>query len=71
MKRQETNSGWKMVAIFSLVTVGMLGLMAQPVDNMSNASWMGTLIVSKAIGVGAWYAAMKLAKMWFNLKFNY
>ena len=71
MKTTERNNLWKVMAIFTLVTVGMLGLMAQPVDNMNNASWMGTLIVSKAIGVGAWYAAMKLARMWFNMKFNY
>ena len=71
MKTTERNNGWKVMAIFALVLIGMLGLMAQPVDNMSNASWMGTLIISKAIGVGAWYAAMKLARMWFNLKSNY
>ena len=71
MKTTERNNGWKVMAIFALVLIGMLGLMAQPVDNMNNASWMGTLIVSKAIGVGAWYAAMKLARMWFNMKFNY
>ena len=71
MERQETNSGWKVVAIFALIVVGMLGLMAQPVDELSDASWMGVLIASKAIGIGAWYMALSLAKRWFGFKLNY
>ena len=71
MKTTERNNGWKVVAIFALVLIGMLGLMAQPVDNMNQAAWMSVLLISKAIGLAAFYGAGRLAGKWFGVKFNY
>lgn len=57
-------SNYRYYILFVLGTIGMLGIIAVPADDLAFAQWLYTLLSSKIIGFGAMYLFAKLVKRW-------
>lgn len=65
MKRTLTNYRYYVLTV--ILTVTIIGIFAVPNDDLPMGSWLFVLVISKAIGFAAGYAAVKLLKRWERL----
>lgn len=62
MKRILTN--WRYYALISLAGVAVTGLFSMPCENLGLGAWAASFAASKAIGIGAAFACIKLMEKW-------
>lgn len=62
MKRMLIN--WRYYALISLAGVAVTGLFSMPCENLGLGAWAASFAASKAIGIGAVFACIKLMEKW-------
>lgn len=62
MKRMLIN--WRYYALISLAGVAVTGLFSMPCENLGLGAWAASFAASKAIGIGATFACIKLMEKW-------
>lgn len=62
MKRMLIN--WRYYALISLAGVAVTGLFSMPCENLGLGAWAASFAASKAIGIGAAFACIKLMEKW-------
>lgn len=65
MKQILTN--YRYYVLFVLLMVAIVGLFSEPMDDLPFSKWAWAMIVSKAIGLSAGYAAYRLTVYWEKL----
>lgn len=54
----------KLMVLTVLMAVAVAGIFSAPVAEVSPDAWLATLVVSKAIGLGAGWALIRLTRRW-------
>ena len=57
-------TNWRYYILLIIAGISTLGIFSIPDDNLSMIDWMKCLLISKAIGVAAFLAYIKLIKIW-------
>ena len=55
---------WRYYALISLAGVAVTGLFSMPCENLGLGAWAASFAASKAIGIGAAFAYIKLMEKW-------